>query len=129
MSVQCHPLTLCTRLFSDIADMWLKDRGEWSDASELDKTLEELWALEASKAVPEAPALPSPGDTPRTGWIEVRCFVSSTFADMHAEREVLVRKVFPRLRAWAEPRRIRIVECDLRWGVPKGSKNETIFRA
>lgn len=47
---------------------------------------------------------------------------------LHFPEQILVRHVFPRLRAWAEPRRIRIVECDLRWGVPKGAKNETIFR-
>ena len=40
--------------------------------------------------------LPPPGATaaaPRRNWVEIRVFVSSTFADMHAEREVLVRKV------------------------------------
>jgi hypothetical protein len=108
--------------------MWLTDTPHWSDAAELDKALEALWAIEESRALPTPPIPPSPSSAARTSWIEVRVFVSSTFADMHSEREVLVRKVFPRLRAWAEPRRVRIVECDLRWGVPKGSKNETIFR-
>ena len=51
------------------------------------------------------------------GWKEVRVFVSSTFDDMHAERDYLVKEVFPRLREWCERRRLRLVDVDLRWGV------------
>ena len=51
------------------------------------------------------------------GWKEVRVFVSSTFDDMHAERDYLVKEVFPRLREWCEQRRLRLVDVDLRWGV------------
>lgn len=50
-------------------------------------------------------------------WRSVRVFVSSTFSDMHAERDYLVRYVFPRLREELRPRRIRLEEVDLRWGV------------
>mgnify|MGYP000473364716 CR=1 FL=1 len=64
----------------------------------------------------------------RKGWVTARVFVSSTFADMFSEREVLVRQVFPRLRSWCDQQRIRIVECDLRWGVPKDSTTEDIIR-
>jgi hypothetical protein len=84
----------------------------------------------------------------RRNWRVVRVFVSSTFADMFAEREILVRQVFPKLRAWADERRLRIIvrevalpkqcqqfdlkvfqqECDLRWGVVKDSDPETVFR-
>ncbi|KAL8599183.1 hypothetical protein ACOMHN_007899 [Nucella lapillus] len=53
------------------------------------------------------------------GWQTVRIFVSSTFIDFFSEREVLVKKVFPELREWCQERRVRLVECDLRWGVPK----------
>eukprot|EP00730_Choanoeca_flexa_P006177 TRINITY_DN12099_c1_g1_i8.p1 TRINITY_DN12099_c1_g1~~TRINITY_DN12099_c1_g1_i8.p1 ORF type:complete len:1039 (+),score=199.76 TRINITY_DN12099_c1_g1_i8:48-3164(+) len=74
-----------------------------------------------------APAVPHTLEG-RYAWRTVRVFVSSTFADMYAEREVLVRQVFPRLRAWAQIRRIRIIECDLRWGVVKDSDAETVFR-
>ena len=55
---------------------------------------------------------------------EVRVFVSSTFADMYAEREVLVRKVFPKLKVFCQERMLRLVSCDLRWGVPKESSAE-----
>jgi len=47
----------------------------------------------------------------------VRVFISSTFRDMQAERDHLVRFVFPRLREQLLPRRIHLVDVDLRWGV------------
>jgi len=50
-------------------------------------------------------------------WKTVRVFISSTFLDMQAERDHLVRFVFPRLREKLLPRRIHLVDVDLRWGV------------
>jgi hypothetical protein len=44
-------------------------------------------------------------------------FVSSTFLDMHAERDHLVRIVFPRLRESLLRHRIHVIDVDLRWGV------------
>ena len=55
--------------------------------------------------------------TKAVGWKTVSVFVSSTFDDMHAERDYLVKEVFPRLREWCEQRRLRLVDVDLRWGV------------
>lgn len=52
-----------------------------------------------------------------TDWKTVRVFISSTFRDMHAERDHLVRFVFPRLREQLLRRRIHLVDVDLRWGV------------
>ena len=52
-----------------------------------------------------------------TTWKTVRVFISSTFRDMQAERDHLVRFVFPRLREQLLPRRIHLVDVDLRWGV------------
>ncbi|MFH1531358.1 MAG: DUF4062 domain-containing protein [Pseudomonadota bacterium] len=51
------------------------------------------------------------------GWETVHVFVSSTFSDMHAERDFLVKKVFPNLQDWCERRKLRLVDIDLRWGV------------
>ncbi|ELU16709.1 hypothetical protein CAPTEDRAFT_199172 [Capitella teleta] len=65
----------------------------------------------------------------RTGWKTVRIFVSSTFKDFHCERELLVKKVFPDLRVWCENRRLYLVECDLRWGVPTDFTTEATLRA
>ena len=50
-------------------------------------------------------------------WKTVRVFISSTFRDMHAERDHLVRFVFPRLREELLRFRIYLEDVDLRWGV------------
>ena len=50
-------------------------------------------------------------------WEKVHVFISSTFKDMHAERDYLVKRVFPKLSEWCERRRLRLVDIDLRWGV------------
>ena len=50
-------------------------------------------------------------------WKTVRVFISSTFKDMQAERDHLVRFVFPRLREELLGRRMHFVDVDLRWGV------------
>ncbi|XP_033641295.1 telomerase protein component 1-like [Asterias rubens] len=64
----------------------------------------------------------------RSGWKTVRVFVSSTFKDFHAEREILVKEVFPDLRVWCESRRLHLVECDLRWGIPKNTDSGETLR-
>lgn len=50
-------------------------------------------------------------------WKTIRVFISSTFRDMQAERDHLVRFVFPRLREELLKRRMHLVDVDLRWGV------------
>jgi telomerase protein component 1 len=52
-------------------------------------------------------------------WKTVHVFISSTFRDMHAERDHLVRFVFPKLRQELLQRRIHLVDVDLRWGITK----------
>ena len=52
-------------------------------------------------------------------WQTVRVFISSTFRDMHAERDHLVKVVFPALREELEKHRVHLVDIDLRWGVTK----------
>jgi WD40 repeat protein len=47
----------------------------------------------------------------------VRVFVSSTFRDMHGERDYLNRFVFPELRGRCLRRGVEFVGVDLRWGV------------
>jgi tetratricopeptide (TPR) repeat protein len=47
----------------------------------------------------------------------VRVFISSTFRDMQAERDHLVKFVFPELRRLCETRGVTWGEVDLRWGV------------
>jgi len=55
---------------------------------------------------------------------KVRVFISSTFTDMHSERDELVKKVFPRLRKLCEERGVEWGEVDLRWGVTEKDKAE-----
>src|SRR5436853_5644983 len=50
-------------------------------------------------------------------WKTVRVVISSTFRDMRAERDHLVRFVFPRLREELLKRHLHFVDVDLRWGL------------
>ena len=50
-------------------------------------------------------------------WKTARIFISSTFLDMHGERDVLTRYVFPELRERCKKHLIHLAEVDLRWGV------------
>jgi len=54
----------------------------------------------------------------------IRVFVSSTFRDMQAEREELVKRVFPLVRRRCEERGVGWSEVDLRWGVTDEQKAE-----
>jgi tetratricopeptide (TPR) repeat protein len=54
----------------------------------------------------------------------VRVFVSSTFLDMHGEREELVKRIFPRLRKRCEERGVTWGEVDLRWGITDEQRAE-----
>ena len=46
-----------------------------------------------------------------------RVFISSTFKDMHAERDYLASVVFPELREQCRARQVELIDIDLRWGV------------
>lgn len=48
---------------------------------------------------------------------EIRVFISSTFRDMKAERDILVAKTLPELRRMCEQRNVAWREVDLRWGI------------
>src|SRR5207253_9782209 len=52
-------------------------------------------------------------------WRTVRVFISSTFRDMHAERDHLIKVVFPALREELEKHRVHLLDIDLRWGVTR----------
>lgn len=57
-------------------------------------------------------------------WQEVYIFISSTFNDMHAERDYLVKQVFPQLQEWCEKRKLRLLDIDLRWGVTEADATQ-----
>jgi WD40 repeat protein len=63
-------------------------------------------------------------------WERVTVFVSSTFSDMHAERDYLMKRVFPNLHDWCDRRRLRLVDVDLRWGVTEtdATRNKNVVQ-
>lgn len=86
------------------------------ELSEFD--LEDDEADPALEIVPEdlgAQPEPSPGTHPTTRTF--RLFVSSTFQDLQAERNVLQKVTFPRLRMFCARHGARFQAIDLRWGV------------
>eukprot|EP00049_Salpingoeca_infusionum_P007618 m.123911 g.123911 ORF g.123911 m.123911 type:complete len:2859 (-) comp13763_c1_seq1:490-9066(-) len=50
-------------------------------------------------------------------WKTVRIFVSSTFRDMHGERDVLTRYIMPELKQRMHHLKVHLFEVDLRWGI------------
>lgn len=57
---------------------------------------------------------------PRT----IRVFVSSTFKDMQAERDELIKFIFPQLRKICQQRGVVWGQVDLRWGITDEQKSE-----
>lgn len=55
---------------------------------------------------------------------KVRVFISSTFRDMHEERDLLVTVVFPELRERCERLGLEFFDVGLRWGVFLRTLNE-----
>ena len=58
-------------------------------------------------------------------WKYAKIFISSSFIDMHAERDYLIKKVFPELEEWCEKYKIHLSTIDFRWGVPEEAPQET----
>lgn len=61
-------------------------------------------------------------------WKTIRVFISSTFRDMQAERDHLVRFVFPKLREYLLRYHIHLVDVDLRWGVTSNQDASEVCR-
>ncbi|XP_072818855.1 telomerase protein component 1 isoform X2 [Vicugna pacos] len=72
--------------------------------------VQSLRPLEESTPSPLAPIS-------QLGWRSIRLFISSTFRDMHGERDLLLRSLLPALQARAAPYCISLHAIDLRWGV------------
>lgn len=72
-------------------------------------TIQRVWSNYGE--IPNAESISEVG---RKHWREIRLFVSSTFTDYFAEREILVKQVIPQLREWCEARRMTLVDIDLR---------------
>lgn len=60
----------------------------------------------------------------------IKVFISSTFRDMHEERDYLNKFVFPRIDEYCNERKIEFYPIDLRWGIQeKDSKNGLVMSA
>ncbi len=57
-------------------------------------------------------------------WKTIRIFISSTFRDMHAERDHLIRFVFPELKEKCRKHRVHLIDVDLRWGVTEADAQD-----
>ncbi|XP_034166297.2 telomerase protein component 1 isoform X2 [Pangasianodon hypophthalmus] len=111
-------VTLCG--FSEQILRFISERGSsrlLDHVEQIDK-LHKIPPPTGSTAKPErtGDVVPLPA-VPKLRWRGVRVFISSTFRDMHGERDVLVRSVFPELRRRAAPLCLHLQEVDLRWGV------------
>ena len=53
-----------------------------------------------------------------------RLFISSTFSDFIAEREALLKVVFPELETYCAQRGARFQAVDLRWGITEEAQRE-----
>jgi tetratricopeptide (TPR) repeat protein len=61
-------------------------------------------------------------------WKNIPVFLSSTFRDMHAERDYLIKVTFPALREKLLPYRFELFDIDLRWGITEDeAKNEQVI--
>jgi len=59
-----------------------------------------------------------------TPWKTIRVFISSTFRDLHAERDYLVHDVFLELKERCARRQLHLIDVDLRWGVTEEEERQ-----
>jgi telomerase protein component 1 len=113
---------------SDLASLHLPSQSatEETNSKRLKLTDSDPDAMETDTVAVEA--LPT-NSTPKSGasktrvkpaggkWSTARVFISSTFKDMHGERDYLTRYVFPELQERCDKLRVNIHAVDLRWGI------------
>ena len=56
---------------------------------------------------------------PGNSWQTIKIFVSSTFNDMHGERDAINKVVIPHLNDLLRSQRIKVMAIDLRWGLTR----------
>ena len=59
----------------------------------------------------------------------LKFFVSSTFTDTAAERNALIRTVYPKVRAQARARRIAFEAAEMRWGIREEAGDDNLTEA
>ncbi|KAJ7313020.1 hypothetical protein JRQ81_004282 [Phrynocephalus forsythii] len=109
-------------VMSGFSEHVLRFMAECGDSSFLEHVgkMDEIHGVPKQRGVTTAkqearvlPLIPSP----KTRWRSVRIFISSTFRDMHGERDLLTRSVFAELRARAAQFCLAVEDIDLRWGI------------
>ncbi|XP_041659020.1 telomerase protein component 1-like [Cheilinus undulatus] len=105
--------------FSEQMLRFVAERGSFrllDHVEHIDK-LYNIPALKGAKGPQASDNIVPVPPSPRLRWQSIRVFISSTFRDMHAERDILVRSVFPELRRRAAQHCLYLQEVELRWGV------------
>ena len=120
-----HPNDIYLAGYSDQILRFIAERGDSGQITYIEN-IDKAYNLDSIKAPSLADVSNSPLSlapeksllaTTQKRWRTARVFISSTFRDMHGERDMLTRFVFPELRARAHSKQINIYEVDLRWGV------------
>ena len=62
---------------------------------------------------------------PGNSWQTIKIFVSSTFNDMHGERDAINKVVMPHLNDLLRSQRIKVMAIDLRWGLTREDTSES----
>ncbi|XP_030043878.1 telomerase protein component 1 isoform X2 [Microcaecilia unicolor] len=119
LSQHKNDVTLCG--FNEQVLKFIAERGGARLLQHVEK-IDELYRIPkdegALRKARTVDSLSHPGAfVPKLRWRSVRIFISSTFRDMHGERDILIRYVFPALRARAAQHFLSLEEIDLRWGV------------
>uniref|UniRef100_T1J3Q8 NACHT domain-containing protein n=1 Tax=Strigamia maritima TaxID=126957 RepID=T1J3Q8_STRMM len=112
-----HPNNILLSGFSDQLLRFIAERGSSRQLREINQ-IDVKYKLKCSRAVKKTNKnlLSTPYiAVPR--WRTARVFISSTFRDMHGERDLLLRSVFPQLRARALDLCVDVHDIDLRWGI------------
>ncbi|GFS23870.1 telomerase protein component 1 [Elysia marginata] len=115
--------------YSDALLRFVAERGDTAQVNHVDK-IDVAFQLRpmpnaasssgqknSTAMTPSQPDNTLPLITPTPRWRTIRVFISSTFRDMHGERDLLTRFVFPELRSLAQRMFINVYEVDLRWGI------------
>ncbi|XP_075685310.1 telomerase protein component 1 isoform X2 [Rhinoderma darwinii] len=114
---QCNDVTLCG--FTEQVLKYVSERGTARLLDHVEKVNERFNIPEDPESFKKRHAAASNLLTsiPKQKWRSVRVFISSTFRDMHSERDFLIGQVMPQLRQRAAGHYLSLEEVDLRWGI------------
>eukprot|EP01122_Echinamoeba_exundans_P016140 TRINITY_DN808_c0_g1_i1.p1 TRINITY_DN808_c0_g1~~TRINITY_DN808_c0_g1_i1.p1 ORF type:complete len:1561 (+),score=259.18 TRINITY_DN808_c0_g1_i1:149-4831(+) len=114
------------RTANSYSQSYVQSSSEESDSKRLKTTDSDPDAMDTDAVAVTAPVQSSTSKStasktrvkPSGGkWSTARVFISSTFKDMHGERDYLTRYVFPELQERCDKLRVNIHAVDLRWGI------------